>query len=112
MRADVAERGGEPFGGQAVLPDGLCIAEALPGEIDLIAMCFMWRQHALGDAVTPLHLCVRMTTGATETFRNGTATMVLLLPTWWAVALGAFGLATVVPAALLWAWRLTAGRRG
>lgn len=57
-------------------------------------------------------LAERMTIGAIETFHNGTATMVLLLPTWWAVGLGAFGLAIVVPAALLWAWRLALGRRG
>lgn len=57
-------------------------------------------------------LAERMTVGAIETFRNGTATMVLLLPTWWAVALGALGLAIVVPAAVLWAWRLVFGRRG
>lgn len=57
-------------------------------------------------------LAERMTIGAIETFQNGTATMVLLLPTWWAVALGAFGLAIVVPAALLWAWRLAVGRHG
>jgi TRAP-type C4-dicarboxylate transport system permease small subunit len=56
-------------------------------------------------------LAERMTIGAIETFRSGTATMVLLLPTWWAVALGALGLAIVVPAALLWTWRLTFGRR-
>jgi TRAP-type C4-dicarboxylate transport system permease small subunit len=59
-----------------------------------------------------LLLAERMAVGAAEMWRNGTATMVLLLPTWWAVALGAFGLAMVVPAALLWAWRLAAGRRG
>jgi TRAP-type C4-dicarboxylate transport system permease small subunit len=63
-------------------------------------------------AAIALLLAERMAVGAIETFRNGTATMVLLLPTWWAVALGAFGLAIVVPAALLWAWRLSVGRRG
>jgi TRAP-type C4-dicarboxylate transport system permease small subunit len=63
-------------------------------------------------AAIALLLAERMAVGAIETFHNGTATMVLLLPTWWAVALGAFGLAIVVPAALLWAWRLSVGRRG
>ncbi|MCS6931364.1 MAG: TRAP transporter small permease [Acetobacteraceae bacterium] len=63
-------------------------------------------------AGTAVLLAERMAVGAVETFRNGTATMVLLLPTWWAVALGALGLAIVVPAALLWAWRLGRGRRG
>jgi len=51
-----------------------------------------------------------MAIGAIETLRSGTTTMVLLLPTWWAVALGAFGLLVVVPAALLWAWRMMLGR--
>lgn len=62
-------------------------------------------------AAIALLLAERMTVGAIETFRSGTATMVLLVPTWWAVALGAFGLLIIVPAALLWAWRLTLGRR-
>jgi len=55
-------------------------------------------------------LAERMAIGAIETLRSGTTTMVLLLPTWWAVALGAFGLLVVVPAALLWAWRMMLGR--
>ena len=59
-----------------------------------------------------LLLAERMAVGAIETLRSGTSTMVLLLPTWWAVGLGAFGLLIIVPAALLWAWRMMLRRSG
>jgi TRAP-type C4-dicarboxylate transport system permease small subunit len=48
--------------------------------------------------------------GARETLANGTTTMVLGLPTWWAVALGALGFAATSLAALLVALRLLQGR--
>lgn len=63
-------------------------------------------------AAIALLLAERMAVGALETLASGTSTMVLLLPTWWAVGLGALGLFFVVPAALLWAWRLLSGRGG
>jgi len=55
-------------------------------------------------------LAERLAVGALETLRNGTTTMVLGLPTWWAVALGALGFAATALAAGYWAWRLAQGR--
>ena len=55
-------------------------------------------------------LAERLAVGARETLANGTTTMVLGLPTWWAVALGALGFAATSLAALLVALRLLQGR--
>ena len=57
-----------------------------------------------------LVLAERLLVGARETFANGTTTMVLGLPTWWAIALGALALLATALAALLWAIRLVRGR--
>jgi TRAP-type C4-dicarboxylate transport system permease small subunit len=61
-------------------------------------------------AVIALLLAERMAVGALETLRSGTATMVLLLPTWWAVGLGALCFAATGAAGLYWALRLARGR--
>jgi TRAP-type C4-dicarboxylate transport system permease small subunit len=55
-------------------------------------------------------LAERLSVGARETLRSGTTTMVLGLPTWWAVGLGAVGFAATAAAALYWAARLLRGR--
>lgn len=51
----------------------------------------------------------RLLLGARETWRSGTTTMVLGLPTWWAVGLGAACFAATALAALYWAARLARG---
>jgi TRAP-type C4-dicarboxylate transport system permease small subunit len=55
-------------------------------------------------------LAERLFVGARETWRSGTTTMVLGLPTWWAVGLGALGFAGAALAAGYWALRLARGR--
>jgi TRAP-type C4-dicarboxylate transport system permease small subunit len=55
-------------------------------------------------------LAERLLVGARDTLASGTTTMVLGLPTWWAVGLGAACFATTAAAALYWALRLIAGR--
>jgi TRAP-type C4-dicarboxylate transport system permease small subunit len=55
-------------------------------------------------------LAERLWVGARETLRSGTTTMVLGLPTWWAVGIGALGFAATALAALYWALRLARGR--
>ena len=55
-------------------------------------------------------LAERLLVGAAETLRSGTTTMVLGLPTWWAVGLGALCFAATALAALHWAARLLRGR--
>ena len=55
-------------------------------------------------------LAERLAVGAVETFTTGTTTMVLRLPTWWSVALGAAGFAATALAALYWAARFARGR--
>jgi TRAP-type C4-dicarboxylate transport system permease small subunit len=55
-------------------------------------------------------LAERMAVGAWETYRSGTTTMVLSLPTWWAVAWGSAAFAATALAALYWVVRLA--RRG
>jgi TRAP-type C4-dicarboxylate transport system permease small subunit len=57
-------------------------------------------------------LAERLWVGARETLRSGTTTMVLGLPTWWAVGLGALAFAAAALAALYWAARLLSGRGG
>jgi hypothetical protein len=48
--------------------------------------------------------------GAMETRGNHTTTMVLGLPTWWAMLLGALGFAAAALAALYWTARFARGR--
>ncbi|MBX9698296.1 MAG: TRAP transporter small permease [Acetobacteraceae bacterium] len=55
-------------------------------------------------------LAERLLLGARETLRSGTTTMVLGLPTWWAIGLGAACFAATALAALYWTLRLAAGR--
>ena len=55
-------------------------------------------------------LAERLFVGATETLRTGTTTMVLGLPTWWAVGLGALAFAVTALAALYWTLRFLRGR--
>ena len=50
-------------------------------------------------------LAERLLQGARETLASGTTTMVLGLPTWWAVGLGALGFAAAALAALAWLLR-------
>ena len=57
-------------------------------------------------------LAERLLQGARETLRSGTTTMVLGLPTWWAVDLGAVAFAATELAALAWAPRLLRGEEG
>jgi TRAP-type C4-dicarboxylate transport system permease small subunit len=60
--------------------------------------------------VVALALAERMARGALETWRSGTTTMVLALPTWWVVGLGALGFALTAAAAGLWLRRLLRGQ--
>lgn len=55
-------------------------------------------------------LAGRLLVGARETLRDGTTTMVLGLPTWWAIGLAALGFALTGLAALAAALRLARGR--
>ena len=55
-------------------------------------------------------LAERLTVGARETLRSGTTTMVLGLPTWWAVGLGALSFAVTAVAAISWTLRFAKGR--
>jgi TRAP-type C4-dicarboxylate transport system permease small subunit len=61
-------------------------------------------------AAVALVLAERMLVGARETLVSNTETMVLGLPTWWAVGLGALAFALTGLAALRWAWNLFGGR--
>ena len=54
-------------------------------------------------------LAERLLQGARETLRSGTTTMVLGLPTWWAVGFGALAFAATAVAALAWVPRLLRG---
>jgi TRAP-type C4-dicarboxylate transport system permease small subunit len=54
-------------------------------------------------------LAERLLQGARETFASGTTTMVLGLPTWWAVGLGALAFAATALAAFAWPPRLLRG---
>ncbi|MDB5373904.1 MAG: tripartite ATP-independent periplasmic transporter, DctQ component [Belnapia sp.] len=55
-------------------------------------------------------LAERLFVGAAETLRTGTTTMVLGLPTWWAVGLAALGFGATALAALAWVARLLRGQ--
>ncbi|MFC7738180.1 TRAP transporter small permease [Roseomonas sp. GCM10028921] len=63
-------------------------------------------------AAVALVLAERMTLGAYDTFASGTTTMMVGLPTWWAVGIGALCLLITGFAALRGAWRLAAGKEG
>lgn len=63
----------------------------------------------LAWAATAALLAERLFQGARETFASGTTTMVLGLPTWWAVGLGALAFAATALAALSWVPRLLRG---
>jgi TRAP-type C4-dicarboxylate transport system permease small subunit len=54
-------------------------------------------------------LAERMLVGAMDTYASDTRTMVLSMPTWWAVALGALAFAATALAALYWALRQMRG---
>ena len=54
-------------------------------------------------------LAERLSQGARETLASGTTTMVLGLPTWWAVGFGALAFAATALAALAWLPRLLRG---
>ena len=54
----------------------------------------------------------RLLRGALDTLNSGTTTMVLGLPTWWAVGLGALAFAATALAALAWVPRLLRGGGG
>lgn len=55
-------------------------------------------------------LAERLLLGATETLRSGTTTMVLGLPTWWAIGLGGLCFAATALAALYWTARMLRGQ--
>lgn len=55
-------------------------------------------------------LAERLLLGARETLASGTTTMVLGLPTWWAIGLGALAFAATAVAAAWWLLRLARGR--
>jgi TRAP-type C4-dicarboxylate transport system permease small subunit len=61
-------------------------------------------------AVVLLLLAERMAQGAMDTAQSGTTTMVLGLSTWWAIGLGAAGLAATAVVAFHWCGRLLRGR--
>lgn len=63
-------------------------------------------------AAMMLAMAERMVIGAGDMLRTNTQTMVLGLPTWWAVGLGAAAFALTGLAALFWGWRLLLPRRG
>ncbi|MCQ4159722.1 TRAP transporter small permease [Roseomonas sp. GC11] len=63
----------------------------------------------LAWGATALLLGWRMAAGALDALRSDTRSMVLSLPLWWAIALGALAFAATALAALLWARRLLAG---
>jgi TRAP-type C4-dicarboxylate transport system permease small subunit len=63
-------------------------------------------------AVAAAVLAERLLVGAGETLRSGTTTMVLGMPTWWAVGLGALGFAATAVTALYWVVRLGQRPRG
>jgi TRAP-type C4-dicarboxylate transport system permease small subunit len=71
------------------------------------AMDAFWTLVWMGVATV---LAERLFVGARELLRSGTTTMVLGLPTWWAVGLGALGFAATALAAGYWALRLARGR--
>lgn len=54
----------------------------------------------------------RMVVGARDTLGSNTQTMVLGLPTWWAVGLGVAAFSLTGLAALRWGWRLVLPRGG
>ena len=54
-------------------------------------------------------LAERLLQGARETLASGTTTMVLGMPTWWAVGFGALAFAATALAALAWLPRLMRG---
>jgi TRAP-type C4-dicarboxylate transport system permease small subunit len=70
------------------------------------AMDAFW---TLAWAATAALLAERLLQGAREMLANGTTTMVLGLPTWWAVGLGALAFAATAVAALAWVPRLLRG---
>lgn len=57
-------------------------------------------------------LAERLLLGARETLASGTTTMVLGLPTWWAIGLGGLGFAATALAGAWWAARLARGPGG
>jgi TRAP-type C4-dicarboxylate transport system permease small subunit len=61
-------------------------------------------------AAVALFLAERMLRGSLETRSSGTLTMVLALPTWWAIGLGALAFAVTALAAAAWTLRLARGR--
>lgn len=63
----------------------------------------------LAWAATAALLAERLLQGARETLSSGTTTMVLGLPTWWAVGFGALAFAATALAALAWLPRLLRG---
>jgi len=66
----------------------------------------------LAWAATALFLAERMLLGALETRASNTLTMVLALPTWWAVGLGALAFAATAATALAVAASLARGDGG
>lgn len=72
------------------------------------AMDAFWH---LAWAGVALFLAERMLLGTSEMRASATVTMVLALPTWWAVGIGAMGLAITGVAALAVAGQLARGRR-
>ena len=61
-------------------------------------------------AAITLLLAERMAQGTLDTLRSGTTTMVLALPTWWVVGIGALCFAATAAAAAHWVARLARGR--
>ena len=61
-------------------------------------------------AVIAFVLAERMAVGAWETRGSGTTTMVLAMPTWWAVGIAALCFAATGIAAVWWVLRLARGR--
>jgi TRAP-type C4-dicarboxylate transport system permease small subunit len=78
----------------------------LPRRVNDIIDAFWMLVWALVAAV----LAERLFVGARETWRTGTTTMVLGLPTWWAIGLGALAFAATAVAALYWTVRFARGR--
>ncbi|WP_149537817.1 TRAP transporter small permease [Siccirubricoccus phaeus] len=78
----------------------------LPPRVNALVDAF-WTLVWLAAATV---LAERLLVGARETLASGTTTMVLGLPTWWAIGLGGLCFAATALAAAYWAWRLLRGR--
>ena len=98
------------------------IRQPVPGDFELVSLGSalavfgflaygtLMRANILVDSFTQALPAGQLGIGAMETRGNHTTTMVLGLPTWWAMLLGALGFAAAALAALYWSARFARGR--